>query len=103
MGRAFLKRVIADYQRIAADAAVNAGADLILGNHPHVPKAIGVYRGTVCFYRLSNFFMSANATVAAANRRFQRDYGTVMDPEYPKLPYRTDAKRSLLAKAVLAG
>jgi poly-gamma-glutamate capsule biosynthesis protein CapA/YwtB (metallophosphatase superfamily) len=98
----FVPRVIADYQRIAADAAVNAGADLILGHHAHVPKAIGVYSGTVCFYSLSNFIMSANARSPQQIAAFTRDYGTVMDPEYPKLPYGTDAKRSLLAKAVLA-
>src|SRR5262249_12295524 len=37
-----IPRMIADYQPIAAKAAFRAGADLILGHHPHVPKAIGV-------------------------------------------------------------
>jgi len=42
-----------------AKAALGAGADLILGHHAHVPKAIAVYDGKVCFYSLSNFIMSA--------------------------------------------
>src|SRR3954447_14160817 len=34
----FVPRVIADYQRPVAQAAFEAGADLILGHHAHVPK-----------------------------------------------------------------
>ena len=45
----FVPRLIADYQRTVAKAAFDAGADLILGHHAHVPKAIEVFRGKTCF------------------------------------------------------
>jgi poly-gamma-glutamate capsule biosynthesis protein CapA/YwtB (metallophosphatase superfamily) len=97
----FIPRVIADYQPVVAQAAFGAGADLILGHHAHVPKAIGVHGGKVCFYSLSNFIMSAPARIGERAASFTRRYGVVLDPEYPHLPYGTDAKRSLIAKAVI--
>ena len=96
----FIPRMIADYQTIAAKAAFAAGADLILGHHAHVPKAIGVFDGKVCFYSLSNFIMSSTAKKAHAAEEFEKRYGVRLDPDYPHLPYGEDAKRSLIAKAV---
>ena len=98
----FIPRMVADYQTIAAKAAFDAGADLILGHHAHVPKAIGVYAGKVCFYSLSNFIMSSAERNKEDGERFERRYGVKLDPQYPRLPYGADAKRSLIAKAVLS-
>jgi poly-gamma-glutamate synthesis protein (capsule biosynthesis protein) len=99
----FIPRMIADYQSIAAKAAFAAGADLILGHHAHVPKAIGVHGSKVCFYSLSNFIMSGTEKSPAEARKFEREYGVELDPAYPRLAYGSDAKRSLIAKAVLSG
>ena len=46
---------IVDYQVEMAHAAIDAGADLIAGHHPHMPGAIEVYKGNVIFYSLGNF------------------------------------------------
>jgi poly-gamma-glutamate synthesis protein (capsule biosynthesis protein) len=81
--------------------AFAAGADLILGHHAHTPKAIGVHEGKACFYSLSNFIMSSTAKSAEAARAFEQRYGVMLDPEYPNLAYGADAKRSLIAKAVV--
>jgi poly-gamma-glutamate synthesis protein (capsule biosynthesis protein) len=45
---------IADYQYEAAHAAVDAGADVILGHHGHVIKGVEFYRGKPVFYSLGN-------------------------------------------------
>src|SRR5437763_2153196 len=97
----FVPRIIADYQRTVAQAAFDAGADLILGHHAHVPKAIEVYDGKTCFYSLSNFIMSSPAKTPEAAAEFCAHYGVTLDPDYPHLPYGADAKRSVVAKAVL--
>lgn len=97
----FIPRLIADYQPAAARAAFAAGADLILGHHAHAPKAIGVHEGKACFYSLSNFIMSSTAKTPEKAAEFSKQYGVVMDPDYPHLAYGADAKRSLVAKAVL--
>lgn len=46
---------LADYQRAAAHALVDAGADAILGHHPHLLKGIELYRDRPVFYSLGNF------------------------------------------------
>ena len=51
----FVRAVIADYQRDVARAAIAAGADAILGGHPHVLKGSEIINGKPVFYSLSNF------------------------------------------------
>ena len=82
----FVPRLIADYQRTVAQAAFDAGADLILGHHAHVPKAIEVRGGKTCFYSLSNFIMSSTAKVAGGAAEFERNYGVPLDPDIPACP-----------------
>lgn len=98
----FVPRMIADYQRTVAQAAFATGADLILGHHAHVPKAIEVFGGKTCFYSLSNFIMSSPPQATGGADEFQRNYGVSLDPAYPNMPYGVDAKRSLVAKAVIS-
>ena len=38
-----------------AHAAVDAGADLVIGHHPHVVQTLGKYKGKYIFYSLGNF------------------------------------------------
>jgi poly-gamma-glutamate synthesis protein (capsule biosynthesis protein) len=47
--------VLADYQREAGRSLIAAGADAILGHHPHLLKGIEIYRGRPIFYSLGNF------------------------------------------------
>jgi poly-gamma-glutamate capsule biosynthesis protein CapA/YwtB (metallophosphatase superfamily) len=98
----FVPRLIAGYQRTVAQAVFAAGADLILGHHAHVPKAIEVFDGKTCFYSLSNFIMTSSPKVTGGAEEFERNYGAPLDPEYPNMPYGVDGKRSLLAKAVIS-
>ena len=46
---------LAEYQIEVAHAAIEAGADAILGHHPHLMKGIGFHRGKPIFYSLGNF------------------------------------------------
>ncbi len=46
---------LALYQLELGHGAIDCGADLILGSHPHVLQAIEVYKGKVIFYSLGNF------------------------------------------------
>ncbi len=38
-----------------AHAAIDAGADLVLGGHPHVVQPVELYKGKLIFYCLGNF------------------------------------------------
>jgi len=44
-----------------ARAMVDAGADLLLGHGPHVPRAMELYRGRLIAYSLGNFVFSAHS------------------------------------------
>lgn len=43
------------FQQEIARAAVEAGADMVIGHHPHVVQEMELYRGVPIFYSLGNF------------------------------------------------
>ncbi|MDD3109991.1 MAG: CapA family protein [Eubacteriales bacterium] len=47
-----------------AHAAIEAGANLIIGHHPHVPQGIEVYGGGLIFYSLGNFVFGGNLALS---------------------------------------
>lgn len=57
-----------DYQRTLGHAAIDAGAAVVFGHHPHVLQAVEHYRDGVILYSLGNFVFgsySPNATRSA--------------------------------------
>ena len=47
-----------EYQRELARAYIDAGADAVIGSHPHVLQGIEYYQGKPIFYSLGNFIFS---------------------------------------------
>ncbi len=50
-----------DYQKALAHATIDAGADLVIGHHPHVLQGVEVYKGKVIAYSLGNFAFGSMA------------------------------------------
>lgn len=48
-----------EYQTVNARAYIDAGADLVIGAHPHVLQGFEVYKGKWIAYSLGNFIFSA--------------------------------------------
>jgi poly-gamma-glutamate synthesis protein (capsule biosynthesis protein) len=44
-----------NYQKEIARASIDAGADMVIGHHPHVTQEMEVYKGKPIFYSLGNF------------------------------------------------
>lgn len=44
-------------QKAVAHAAVDAGADIVIGHHPHILQGIEIYKGTPIYYALGNFVL----------------------------------------------
>jgi poly-gamma-glutamate synthesis protein (capsule biosynthesis protein) len=44
-----------EYQKEFAHAAIDAGADCIMGHHPHRPQGVEFYMGKPVFYSMGNF------------------------------------------------
>lgn len=49
-----------EYQRTLAETYIDAGADLVVGSHPHVPQGIEYYNGKPIVYSLGNFIFNPN-------------------------------------------
>jgi len=47
-----------DYQRNLAKQYIDAGADLVIGNHAHVPQGIEYYKGVPIVYCMGNFIFN---------------------------------------------
>jgi poly-gamma-glutamate synthesis protein (capsule biosynthesis protein) len=50
-----LDQEVLDYQVEIAHAAINAGADLVLGHGPHLPLGIEIYKNKPIFYGVGSF------------------------------------------------
>jgi poly-gamma-glutamate synthesis protein (capsule biosynthesis protein) len=48
-------KVISTYQPLLGHAAIDAGADIVIGHGPHVVKGLEVYQGRAIFYSIGNF------------------------------------------------
>lgn len=49
-----------EYQRTLARQYIDAGADLVVGSHPHVLQGIEYYRGKPILYSLGNFIFGSS-------------------------------------------
>lgn len=49
-----------DIQKLMATYAIDAGADCVIGTHPHVVQGVEVYNGKPIFYSLGNFVFGGN-------------------------------------------
>jgi poly-gamma-glutamate synthesis protein (capsule biosynthesis protein) len=101
----FVPAVIADYQREVGHAAVDAGADLILGHHAHILKGVEVYRGKTIFYSLCNFAVDLRMNEAhAASKGFKEIQVLHPDwvPDFDSLyNFPPESRMTLIARARL--
>lgn len=92
--------IIAMYQKEIGYAAIDGGADLILGHHGHILKGIEVYKGKVIFYDLANFVMPTKPS--GWRSPVKAMYGIKVDPEYPDYDFPVDSRKSIIAKCIVA-
>jgi poly-gamma-glutamate synthesis protein (capsule biosynthesis protein) len=101
----FVPAVIADYQREVGHAAIDAGADLILGHHAHILKGIEVYRGRPIFYSLCNFATDLRMDKAHAESKSFREIQTLNPRWIPNLDslynFPEDSRKTIVVRAQL--
>ena len=54
-----------DYEHTLAEGYVNAGADLVIGSHPHCLQGVEYINGKPVFYSLGNFLFGQDGNTAA--------------------------------------
>ncbi|MBM2825153.1 MAG: capA 1 [Dehalococcoidales bacterium] len=107
--------VVAMYQKEAAYAAIDAGADLILQHHAHILKGIEIYKGKTIFYGLGVFADEPGSNPpshprggSAMYRLLDRPisikeefYRIKPVPGYEKHHHHPDALKTMIAKAYI--
>ena len=92
------------YEKHLSYAAIDAGADLILGHHAHILHGIEVYKGKAIFHSLGNFAVSLRMNVDPAQGpeqwalRRKKLFNFEPDPEYPTYPFHPEAVHTLIVK-----
>jgi poly-gamma-glutamate synthesis protein (capsule biosynthesis protein) len=101
----FVRAAIADYQREVARAAVEAGADAILGHHAHILKGIECIEGRPVFYSLCNFATDLRMTPEHAARPSFKEIqklGEDWEPDFDSLyNFPPASKLSMIARLVI--
>lgn len=102
---------LAPYERPVAWAAIDAGADLVIGHHAHILRGFEFYRGRPIFHGLGNGCVVTRALSpdqshparAAWARRRRELFGFEPDPAYTLAPFHPEAVHGLFARVVFAG
>lgn len=74
-----------DVQKALAQVAIDAGADLVIGAHPHWVQQVGAYKGKLIVYSLGNFVfdqMWSQETRQGAIAKFTFSGAVLQDTEY---------------------
>lgn len=79
------RETIADYQPVVAHALIDAGAEVVIGTHPHVLKGVEIHRGRAILYSLGNFAFDLDVMASPERRRYDR-YLAGLYPEIPDQP-----------------
>ena len=101
----FVPAVLADYQRDVAHAAIDAGADMILGHHAHILKGVEVYLGKPIFYSLCNFATDLRMDKAHAESKSFKEIQTLNPnwiPDFDSLyNFPADSRMTAVIRAVI--
>lgn len=96
--------VIAMYQKDIARAAIDAGADLVVQHHSHLPAGVEVYKGKAIFYGLGVFAHESVRGLVAEDsvvKEHHEFYNLKIDPEWKMFPFPAEARKTLIVKAVV--
>lgn len=98
--------VLAPYERPLSQAAIDAGADVVVGHHAHIIKGIELYRGRPIFHGLGNGCVVTRA-LSPAERHPQREawvrrrrelFNFEPDPAYVLAPFHPEAVHGMMAR-----
>jgi len=101
----FAPASIATYQKEVGHAIIDAGADMILGHHPHVIKGIEVYKGKPIFYSMGNFAfdypleeLEHRMRAGTHILRLMDLYDWKVDPEFALYAWPEESRKSMIVK-----
>ena len=97
---------LADYERPIAQAAIDAGADLVVSHHAHIIRGIEFHRGRPIYHGLGNGCVVTHALSpgqdhparAAWVERRKALFGFEPDPAYVLAPFHPQAVNAMLGR-----
>lgn len=100
--------LVMPYEKQVARAAIDAGADAVVGHHAHILRGIEMYKGKPIYHGLGNFVTVTRALSPVgvsdpddwALRRLKL-FGFAPDPETPEYPFHPESRNAMIAKLVL--
>ena len=97
------------YQQEVAYAAIDAGAEIILGHHPHQLKGIEVYKGKPIFYSMGNFAMDLQHEVYLEWKKISPYFANLTayhgwepEPDWPMYNFPPEGRYSMIARCEIA-
>jgi poly-gamma-glutamate synthesis protein (capsule biosynthesis protein) len=105
-GRVHTPAVLEDYERPLALAAIEFGADAVIGHHAHIARGIEFHRGKPIFHGLGNGCVVTRALSPDQDHPARREwaeqrkamFGFEPEADYPLAPFHPEAKHALLGK-----
>ncbi len=98
---------IDDYEYEVSRAAIDAGADLVVGHHSHIMRGVEIYKGRAIFHGLGNFVTVTSALtpdpdsdseeLKAWARRREEMFGFSPDPNMPGYPFHPESRNTAIA------
>lgn len=96
---------LAMYERQVSRAAIEAGADIVVGHHAHILRGIEIYKGRPVFHGLGNFVTVTRALTLEQNpsperlawaARRRELFGFEPLADYPTYPFHPEARNAVL-------
>jgi Bacterial capsule synthesis protein PGA_cap len=107
-GVGFVRAQLAQYERPLARAAIDAGADVVIGHHAHILRGVEVYRDRPVYHGINHFVTayepSSNPAAADAQRTrpfpkrspIRQQLGEP-DREVKNFPYARESRHTMVA------
>ncbi|WP_188710787.1 CapA family protein [Microbacterium faecale] len=105
-GLVFERARLAQYERPLAYAAIDAGADVVIGHHAHILRGVEVYKGRPIFHGVNHFVTaypdSANPQSSASRARTRPTRSPILslvdpDRDVQNFPFSRDARQTMIA------
>jgi poly-gamma-glutamate synthesis protein (capsule biosynthesis protein) len=99
------------YETQVTHAAVDAGADIVVGHHAHILRGVEIYRGKPIFHGLGNFVTVTGSFALEGNVSPERQawglrrkqiYGFELDPAMPAYPFHPESRNTMVAVVRIA-
>jgi poly-gamma-glutamate synthesis protein (capsule biosynthesis protein) len=97
---------LAAYERPLAQAAIEAGADVVIGHHAHIVRGVEYHRGKPIFHGLGNGVVVTHALSPGQDHparaewveRRKKMFGFEPDPAYTLAPFHPEAVNGMIGR-----